>query len=75
MAQILADVAVTEILDGRKSRPPRVSEMFAQFVAEGRTITKIEFIDGQPEDDDWVDITFGPSDPAVSPLRVSRQPR
>lgn len=42
--------------------------MFAQFVSEGRTITKIEFVDSHPEDDDWVDITFGPRDAAISPL-------
>ncbi|RUV41411.1 hypothetical protein EOD29_22920 [Mesorhizobium sp. M1A.T.Ca.IN.004.03.1.1] len=70
LAQILAGGSALEILDGEDSRHPRASEIFAQFAKEGRTITKIDFIEGYPDDDDWVDITFGPEDAAISPLIV-----
>ncbi|RWE78108.1 hypothetical protein [Mesorhizobium sp.] len=70
LAQILAGGSAKEILDGENSRSPRASELFAQFLKDGRTITKIEFIPGYPHDDDWVDITFGAQDAATSPLYV-----
>ncbi|WFP76565.1 hypothetical protein [Mesorhizobium sp. WSM4906] len=70
LGEILAGGSAAEVLDGAVNSPLRVLDMFARFHREGRTIKKIELVDGHPQDDDWIDITFGPRDPAVSPLRV-----
>ncbi|WFP61246.1 hypothetical protein [Mesorhizobium sp. WSM4904] len=70
LGEILAGGSAAEVLDGGVNSPLRASDRFAKFQREGRTIIKIELVHGHPQDDDWIDITFGAKDPAISPLRV-----
>lgn len=49
------------------SRDPQINNFFKNKILEGKTIDKIEVERSSDEDDDWIIIRFGKSDPAISP--------
>ncbi|ESZ56280.1 hypothetical protein NL532_29755 [Mesorhizobium sp. C120A] len=69
LGEILAGGNARSILDGDEDRL-WISERLAQCHRDGRMIVKTELVSGRPSDDDWIDITFGPKDAAVSPLEL-----
>lgn len=74
LAEILAGGDASAILDGDDAlaRPPKISDILAKCHRDGRMITKIELVSGHPDDDDWVDITFGPNDAAAGPFHLPK---
>lgn len=49
---------------------PGVTKYFEQRIKDGRTIQTIRIERNDDSDDDWVVITFGDPDPAISPYVV-----
>ena len=49
------------------SKEPQIYNFFKNKTLEGKTIEKIEVEKSSTEDDDWIIISFGKSDPAISP--------
>ena len=70
----LSSRMIMEVLTGQIS-VDRMSELqrgnpFKLPFANGRLPTKIEVIPGGEDDnDDWIEFTFGGSDPAITPFR------
>lgn len=73
---------MTELLAGRMTvesirarHPERVGESrefpdhFKRMLAQGRLPVSASVVSGEPEDDDWIEFTFGNPDPAISPFR------
>lgn len=73
---------MTEILAGRMTvesirarHPQRMGESrefpdhFERMLGQGRLPVSASVVPGEPEDDDWIEFTFGDPDPAISPFR------